>query len=165
MTGDQVDTADDDWRRDRAGTAAAGTNPTALCRLTTGWAVIGDTQHLPGYCVLIYDGAADQLTDLPRPERIAFMADLVVLGEAVERACRAADPAFRRINYEVLGNTWTHLHGHVHARYEWEPADLRAGLVYLYGAERTAPEHALDARHDDLRAAITAALGEILAEG
>lgn len=160
MTSDQPAT-NDDWRGDRAGSAAAGTNPTALRRLTTGWAVIGDTQHLPGYCVLIYDGEADQLTDLPRAERVAFMADLVVLGEAVERACRTADPAFARINYEVLGNTWAHLH----ARYTWEPNSLRVGPVHLYGAERTAPEYALDARHDDLRAAITAALTDILAEG
>lgn len=155
----------DDWRSDRVGTAAAGTNPTVLCRLTTGWAVIGDTQHLPGYCVLIYDGEADQLTELPRPERVAFMADMVVLGEAVEHACRAADPAFLRINYEVLGNTWGHLHGHIHARYAWEPEQLRVGPVHLYGAERFAPEHALSARHDGLRTAITAAVTEILAEG
>ncbi|MFC4128698.1 HIT family protein [Nocardia rhizosphaerae] len=157
--------ATDDWRADRAGTAAAGTNPTVLCRMATGWAVIGDTQQLPGYCVLIYDGAADQLTELPRPERIAFMADLVILGEAVERACRAADPAFLRINYEVLGNTWGHLHGHVHARYRWEPDELRVGPVHLYGATRYAPEYALAARHDQLRTALTVALTEILAEG
>lgn len=153
-----------EWHADRRGSAAAGTNPTVLCRMTTGWAVIGDTQHLPGYCVLIYDGDADQLTELPRPRRVAFMTDLVLLGEAVETVCRAADPGFRRINYEVLGNTWAHLHGHVHARYDWEPAALRVGPVHLYGAERSAPEHALGPRHDRLRAAITETLSAMLGD-
>lgn len=90
------------------------------------------------------------------------MTDLILLGEAVETVCRAADPGFRRINYEVLGNTWAHLHGHVHARYDWEPTALRVGPVHLYGAERSALEHALGPRHDRLRAAITGTLSEML---
>ena len=53
------------FRDDRVGSALAGTNPTVLRRLTAGFAVIGDVQHLPGYCVLVTDDpAADQLTDL-----------------------------------------------------------------------------------------------------
>jgi diadenosine tetraphosphate (Ap4A) HIT family hydrolase len=108
-----------DYREDPIGAARQGTNPTVLGRLRSGWAVIGSTQHLPGYCVLIHDGSADQLTELPRADRVAFMRDMVLLGEAVERACRAADPAFLRINYEVLGNLWPHLHGHGHPRYRW----------------------------------------------
>ena len=58
-------TADDtDFRSDRVGTALAGTNPTVLRRLRAGFAVIGDVQHLPGYCVLTTDTpGVDQLTD------------------------------------------------------------------------------------------------------
>lgn len=132
--------------------------------MRTGWAVIGDTQHLPGYCLLLYAGSADHLTDLPRPERAAFLYDLALLGEAVANACGAADAGFRRVNYEVLGNSWGHLHGHVHARYEWEPDNFRQGPVWLYGRERFAAEHRLDHRHDQLREAITTELRRILAE-
>ncbi|WP_433716966.1 diadenosine tetraphosphate hydrolase (plasmid) [Nocardia sp. CA-084685] len=153
-----------DFRTDPIGAARQGTNPTVLCRMRSGWAVIGGTQHLPGYCVLMHDGTADQLTDLPRPDRMTFMHDMVLLGEAVERACRAADPAFWRINYEVLGNLWPHLHGHIHARYQWEPDHLRIGPVHLYGRDRQAPEHQLGPRHDNLRDAIATALREILAQ-
>ncbi|MGW4352565.1 HIT family protein [Nocardia sp. NPDC004582] len=130
--------------------------------MRTGWAVIGSTQHLPGYCLLIHDGTADQLTDLPRPARVAFMQDLVILGEAVEQACRTADPDFWRINYEVLGNSWPHLHGHIHPRYRWEPDHLRTGPVHLYGAVRNAPEHLLGPQHNALRNAITATLASKL---
>ncbi|MFG1792509.1 diadenosine tetraphosphate hydrolase [Nocardia sp. NPDC049149] len=153
-----------DFRIDPIGAARQRTNPTVLCRMRTGWAVMGNTQHLPGYCVLLHDGAADQLTELPRAERVTFMHDMVLLGEAVEKACRAADPAFARINYEVLGNLWPHLHGHIHARYHWEPDHLRIGPVYLYGPDRDAPEHQLSARHDTLRNAIAMALREILTQ-
>ena len=40
----------DDWRTDRIGSAQRGENPTVLRHLDAGFAVIGDTQFLPGYC-------------------------------------------------------------------------------------------------------------------
>ena len=41
-----------------------------MARMPTGFAVIGDTQQLPGYCVLLYEDAMiDHLTDLPRPRQ------------------------------------------------------------------------------------------------
>jgi diadenosine tetraphosphate (Ap4A) HIT family hydrolase len=151
-----------DWRQDRIGSAERGKNPTVLARMRTGWAVIGDIQHLPGYSLLLYAGTADQLTDLPRPERVRFLDDVALLGEAVQRACSTLDPAFRRINYEILGNSWPHLHAHVHARYNWEPEALRAGPVWCYGAARLAEEFALGPRHERLRAAIAAELQQVM---
>ncbi|WP_405484264.1 diadenosine tetraphosphate hydrolase [Nocardia sp. NBC_00511] len=153
-----------DYRTDSIGAARQGTNPTVLARMRSGWAVIGTTQHLPGYCLLLHDGSADQLTELPRPDRFVFMQDLVLLGEAVELGCRAVDPEFWRINYEVQGNSWQHLHGHIHPRYRWEPDELRVGPVARYGSERDAPKYQLGSSHDAVRAAITAALQRIIAE-
>ncbi|MFB7718074.1 HIT domain-containing protein [Nocardia sp. NPDC056100] len=164
MTAPDSSAATVDYRTDPIGAARQGTNPNVLGRMRTGWAVIGNTQHLPGYCLLLHDGTADQLTELSRPDRVAFMHDLVLLGEAVEKACRAADPAFWRINYEVLGNFWPHLHGHIHPRYQWEPEHRRTAPVSLYGPERETPEHALDSRHDSLRKEIAAVLQEIVDE-
>lgn len=51
---------------------------TVPARMRTGTAVFGDTQQLPGYSVLLHDGDADHLTDLPRPERLAFLEDLML---------------------------------------------------------------------------------------
>lgn len=73
-------------------------------QLSTGFAVIGDAQHLPGYCLSLYRGSANHLTELAHRERMAFLGDPALLGEAVENAC-PLDPAFRRVNYEALGNT------------------------------------------------------------
>jgi diadenosine tetraphosphate (Ap4A) HIT family hydrolase len=90
-----------------------------MARMRSGFAVIGDTQRLPGYSVLLCeDPAIDHLTDLDWQRRTAFLFDLAL---AVEAVCR--DDGLRRINYEVLGNSMAVLHGHVHSRYGWEPAN------------------------------------------
>ena len=150
-----------DWREDRIGSALRGQNPTVLRRLDAGFAVIGDVQFLPGYSVLLVDSpGTDRLTDLPRARRLVFLADMERLGAAVERACAALDPAFRRVSLEILGNTDAYLHAHIWPRYEWEPIDLVGKPVWLYPREWWRDErHALSARHDPVRQAIVDELG------
>jgi diadenosine tetraphosphate (Ap4A) HIT family hydrolase len=145
-----------DWRADRIGSALRGENPTVLARLPGGFAVIGDVQWLPGYCVLLSDEPmATRLSDLPRAARLDFLASMERLGEAVELACREADPRFRRVNLEILGNTDPFLHAHVWPRYDWEPAELVGKPVWLYPPEHWSdPTHALGPQHDELRAMI-----------
>ncbi|MCM2580145.1 diadenosine tetraphosphate hydrolase [Streptomyces meridianus] len=146
----------DDWRRDRVGSALQGGNPAVLRRLEAGFAVIGDVQFLPGYSVLLTDEPEVQrLSDLPKVRRLAFLADMDRLGEAAERACRRLDPAFRRVNLEILGNTDGFLHAHVWPRFQWEPADLVGMPVWLYPLERWSdPAYALGPQHDPVREAI-----------
>jgi diadenosine tetraphosphate (Ap4A) HIT family hydrolase len=145
-----------DWRSDRIGSALRGENPTVLARLPGGFAVIGDVQWLPGYCVLLADDpTVTRLSDLPPPRRLDFLASMERLGEAVEQACHALDPAFRRVNLEILGNTDPFLHAHVWPRYDWEPGDLVGKPVWLYPAENWSdPALELGPRHDELRAEI-----------
>ncbi|MFJ4624543.1 HIT family protein [Streptomyces sp. NPDC088812] len=145
-----------DWRTDRIGAALRGENPTVLRRLEAGFAVIGDVQFLPGYSVLLVDDPrVGRLSDLPKVKRLSFLSDMDRLGEAVERACRRLDPAFRRVNLEILGNTDPFLHAHVWPRFEWEPADLVGRPVWLYPQDRWTDERfGLGPRHDGLRAAI-----------
>lgn len=146
------------WKADRIGSSLRGENPTVLRRLGAGFANIGDVQFLPGYCVLLVDNPEVQrLTDLPRDRRARFLADMDVLGEAVERVCGRRDPAFRRVNLEILGNTDPYLHAHVWPRYDWEPADVVGRPVWLYPVERWSdPATALGPEHDGLRAELTA---------
>ncbi len=150
-----------DWRQDRVGSALRGENPTVLARLPAGFAVIGDPQWLPGYCVLLTDNPdTGGLSDLTWAERSAYLDSMAALGEAVERACGEADPAFRRVNLEILGNADAFLHAHVWPRYDWEPPELVRKPVWLYPAEKWQdPESALGPRHNDLRSAITRYLG------
>jgi diadenosine tetraphosphate (Ap4A) HIT family hydrolase len=145
--------------------ALRGENDKVMARMRSGFAVIGDTQHLPGYSLLLVDDiTVDHLTDLPRSRRRDFLLDLSLLGEAVFTVTR--ERGAHRINYEVLGNSWPHLHGHVHPRYGWEPPDKIGGPVWRYPNElRDAAEHAYDdARHGELRAAITAELTRVMTD-
>ena len=133
--------------------------------MRSGFAVIGDTQHLPGYSLLLADDVdVDHPTDLPWPRRRDFFFDLSLVGEAAFAVTK--EHGAHRINYEVLGNSWPHLHGHVHVRYRWEPGDKVGGPVWRYAKDvRNAPEHAYDdARHGELRSAITAELTRVMAE-
>lgn len=152
-----------DWRDDRVGAALRGENPLVMARMRSGFAVIGDTQHLPGYSLLLTDDpSVNHLTDLDWTRRREFLFDLSLLGEAVERACRR--DGLRRINYEVLGNSIPILHGHVHARYDWEPPDKVGGPVWRYPKDaRNDPRCAYsDANHGELRATITLELRRLI---
>lgn len=150
----------EDFRQDRVGSALQGTNPTVLRRMRAGFAVIGDVQHLPGYCLLITDDpAADQLTDLTPERQLVFLEDAAFLARAVSTVCRRRDPQFRRINLEIQGNTDAFLHAHVTPRYKWEPPDIVGWPAALHQwTKRVNDEHRLGAQHDDLRVEITAEL-------
>lgn len=114
---------------------------------------MGDVQWLPGYCVLLTDDpAVHRLSDLETQRRSQFLASMATLAEAVEDACRTADPGFRRVNIEILGNTDPFLHAHIWPRYEWEPRELMTRPVWLYPAERWQdPATALGPQHDEIR--------------
>jgi hypothetical protein len=84
--------------------ALRGENAMVMARMRSGFAVIGDTQHLPGYSLLLTDDLeVDHPIDLPWSRRRDFFLDLSLLGEAVFAATR--EQGARRINYEVLGNS------------------------------------------------------------
>ncbi len=162
-----MDDRSDDWRADRIGSAVRGTNPTVMAKLPGAFAVIGDVQWLPGYCVLLVDRpGVGGLTDLDPDERHQYLASMAILGEAVESACRGLDNRFRRLNFDILGNTDGFLHAHVWPRYDWEPAERVRKPVWLYPAEFwTFPSLRLGPQHDELRAAITAELIRLGANG
>lgn len=153
----------EDWKRDRIGSALRGQNPTILHRLDAGFAVIGDVQFLPGYCVLLTDDPdVRRLTDLPRARRLEFLADMELLGEAVERVCARRDPQFRRVNLEILGNADPFLHAHVWPRYDWEPAEVVVRPVWLYPVDNWgSAETALGPEHDTLRAELVAEISNL----
>ncbi|MFF2864836.1 diadenosine tetraphosphate hydrolase, partial [Streptomyces rubiginosohelvolus] len=89
-------------------------------------------------------------------------SDMDHLGEAVERVCRRTDPAFRRVNLEILGNLDPFLHAHIWPRFEWEPCDVVGRPVWLYPQERWSDEQfKLGPQHDALRDAISNELDQL----
>jgi diadenosine tetraphosphate (Ap4A) HIT family hydrolase len=133
--------------------------------MTAGFAVIGDVQFLPGYCVLITDTpGVERLTDLPLGRRHRFLADMERLGEAVQNVCSRRDPQFRRINLEIQGNFDALLHAHIWPRYTWEGPDLVWRPVALHPLDRwrrPSPETVLGPQHDELREDLGAELDRL----
>ncbi|GGQ96784.1 HIT family protein [Deinococcus ruber] len=150
----------DEWKKDRVGAAQRGENPMVLARMPSGYACIGDTQFLPGYCVLNSDSRADHLSDLPLKERTQFLIDMSVLGEAIMQAC-----APLRVNYSIYGNTDHYVHAHVTPRYAWEDDSAVKLPHWRYPLDSwSRPDLAYsDAQHGELRERIRAALVELMA--
>ena len=82
-------------------------------------AVLGPWQFYTGYCLLISDTHATELSQLG-PIRAAFLAEMATLAEAIE-ACFQP----HKLNYELLGNQVPHLHWHLFPRSATDPARLR----------------------------------------
>ena len=105
-------------------------SPKAIARMKSGWAVLGDSQFLKGYCLLLPDPVVAHLNDFSGETRTQFLNDMAALGDAVLAVTGAL-----RINYEMLGNLEPALHAHVFPRYDDEPEDLRTKAVWLYPQE------------------------------
>lgn len=111
----------------RVAMARSGTNPHVICRMPTGWAVLGDYQFFPGYTLLIPDPVVPDLNHLSFDQRTQFLVDMTRIGDALLTVTDAY-----RVNYAILGNTEAALHAHIHPRYLTEAADKRSGPVWLY---------------------------------
>ncbi len=112
---------------DRVAAARAGTNPYVIARLPSGWAVIGDVQFLPGYCLLLADPVVPSLNDLSVQARGQYLQDMVRVGDAIPKATNSF-----RINYEILGNSEPELHAHIFPRYMNEPEERRRMPAWFY---------------------------------
>ncbi|MBD2068554.1 hypothetical protein H6F93_13650 [Leptolyngbya sp. FACHB-671] len=107
--------------------ARQGINPAVICRVPSGWAVLGDVQFLRGYSLLLPDPVVPNLNALPMEQRISFLQDMTILGDALLEVTGAI-----RINYEILGNSEAALHAHVFPRYVTEPEEKRRKPAWFY---------------------------------
>lgn len=112
---------------ERVEAARAGTNPTVICRMPSGWAVLGDSQFLRGYSLLLPDPVVHDLNSLDAADRARYLLDMTVIGDALLEVTGAY-----RVNYEILGNTAPALHAHIIPRYLTEPEERRKTPVWLY---------------------------------
>jgi diadenosine tetraphosphate (Ap4A) HIT family hydrolase len=137
-----------------------GENPALILRMPSGFALMGDTQMLPGYCMLFAFPEVDHLTDLEGLARARYLLDMSLLGQAVLNVTGC-----RRVNYGILGNLDPFLHAHVWARYEWEQDPYRTAPFTDYPAEvRGAPDHRYDPeKHAELQDRLRAELERLLA--
>ena len=83
-------------------------------------AILGGDQFYRGYTVVIARTHATELYHLADGERAQYLDDMVRVARALDRAFQP-----RKMNYECLGNTVSHLHWHLFPRYADDPTPLR----------------------------------------
>lgn len=141
---------------ERVEAARRGDNRTVICRVRSGWVVLGDRQFIPGYALLLSDPVASSLNDLAPEGRSQFLSDMSAIGDALLRVTDAV-----RINYSIYGNADPALHAHVFPRYATEPDAYRTGPVWVYRREQRdslpfdlrRDRSLMDAIHRELKAA------------
>jgi len=104
-----------------------GTYAPLICRVNSGWVVLGDPQFLSGYCLIYPDPVVGHLNELDAEARKTLMYEASIVGDALLDFTGAA-----RINYEILGNLAPALHMHIFPRYTDETAELRTKPVWFY---------------------------------
>lgn len=105
----------------------AGSYPSLIARMPSGWAVMGSSQFLHGYSLLLPDPVVPHLNAMEAEHRRRFLDDMARLGDAVLAACGAL-----RINYAMFGNLQPALHAHVVPRHADEPDELRTTHPWAY---------------------------------
>ena len=138
---------------ERVALARNGANDKVICRMPSGWAVMGDVQFLPGYCLLLPDPVVASLNDLDTDARAVYLQDMARIGDAVLQATDAL-----RMNYEILGNSEPELHCHIFPRYASEPDDKRRMPAWFYDWKNAVPY--AEEVHGALRKKIAAVLAE-----
>ena len=115
---------------DRVAAASRGELPQAIAPMRSGWAVLGDRQHLRGYSLLLCNPIVSTLNDLSGERRAQFLADMAALGDAVLAVTRPEGAV--RINYSIYGNLEPELHAHCFPRFRGERNDVRTRPPWFY---------------------------------
>lgn len=136
----------------------AGTHPRQVCRVGSGWVIMGETQIVRGYCLLVPDPVVGHLNALTGAARQTALWEASVVGDALLSLTGAL-----RINYEILGNLQPALHIHICPRYADEAPGLRDTSVFLHDWG-SAPRYD-EARDDPLREQLRVDLQQRLGSG
>ena len=105
-----------------------------ICRVESGWVVLGDVQFLRGYSLILPDPVVADVNQLSLEDRATLFRDVTCLGDTLLKLTNAI-----RINYEILGNLEPALHVHLFPRFDDEPQALRTKPVWFYDWESSPP--------------------------
>lgn len=83
--------------------------------LKTGYVVLADYQYFYGYTIFLSKIHTNELYKLDE-ERDLFLKEMSIVAESVIKAFKP-----KKLNYELLGNSDSHLHWHLIPRYGTDP--------------------------------------------
>jgi diadenosine tetraphosphate (Ap4A) HIT family hydrolase len=84
--------------------------------MESGYIVLCDYQYFNGYTIFISKIHTDELHKLGKLKREIFLKEMAIVAEAVIKAFKP-----KKLNYELLGNSDSHLHWHLIPRYGDDP--------------------------------------------
>lgn len=122
---------------------------------------MGDTQFLPGYCVLLAFPQVGSLNDLNIEQRTDFLVDMTLVGDSIMAVCNPI-----RVNYDISGNIDPFLHAHIVPRYDWEEEIRRKCPVAQYPKENWTDEEYqfTETKHGDLKKKLAEKLLELMSQ-
>ncbi|HPT66368.1 MAG TPA: HIT family protein [Candidatus Woesebacteria bacterium] len=80
--------------------------------MESGYVVLCDYQYFYGYTIFLSKIHTDELHKLGNKKRELFLREMAIVAEAVIKAFKP-----KKLNYELLGNSDSHLHWHLIPRY------------------------------------------------
>ena len=72
-------------------------NPTSITRMQSGFAVMCDTQLLPGYVIQLANPLVEHLNSLGLEQQTTYLRDMALIGRVVEEVTRC-----KRVMYGIL---------------------------------------------------------------
>ena len=94
----------------------AGSDQFFIKELQSGYILLCHHQFYKGYLLFLYKEHKNELHELSLKERELYLMEMSLVAEAIHMAFKP-----KKINYELLGNTVSHLHWHLIPRYVGDP--------------------------------------------
>lgn len=88
-------------------------NPYFVAELETGYIVLGDHQRFEGYTLFLCKSNKSELHQLDEKTKLGFLKEMSLVAECVWNAFKP-----EKLNYELLGNGYPHMHWHIFPRYK-----------------------------------------------
>lgn len=101
---------------ERIDLAKQGKNPYLVKELRSGYVFLCDYQFFKGYTIFSSKIHVSELHKLGKKQRKLFLEEMALVAEAVIKVFKP-----KKLNYELLGNSESHLHWHLIPRYKNDP--------------------------------------------
>lgn len=84
--------------------------------MQSGYVVLCDFQYFSGYTIFLSKTHTNELHKLGNEKKELFLKEMAIVAEAVIEAFKP-----KKLNYELLGNSDSHIHWHLIPRYGTDP--------------------------------------------
>jgi diadenosine tetraphosphate (Ap4A) HIT family hydrolase len=142
---------------DRINLIKEGKNKYFVKEMKSGYVVLCDFQYFYGYTIFLSKIHAEELHKLEKTEKELFLKEMTMVAEAV---IKAFNP--KKLNYELLGNSDSHLHWHLIPRYSNDSKPKNAIWVIDYEIRCNEKEKPSDSKLEKIKNKLLNELNKII---